>query len=190
LGIIGQCPQVTELRQSAHSWSNLSAQTRTVTIAARAPIGPYASGAPGIFIDQAARCGGRCIFAGAVGDDAFGQVILQRLKVDGVDTSLIAVVPGVPRAAPLKLQRRWQPRFRYNIVHSAASQFVADHTTIEKLVNFGTGIMHVSARSSPAPQCAKKCCAFARPCTPEVLQFPSTLISARNWSAIPLILQQ
>ena len=34
--------------------------------------------------------------------------------------------------------------FVYNIVHSAASQFVVDHTTIEKLVNFGTGIMHVS----------------------------------------------
>ena len=26
--------------------------------------GPFPSGAPGIFIDQAARCGGRCIFAG------------------------------------------------------------------------------------------------------------------------------
>ena len=41
-------------------------------------VGPFPSGAPGIFIDQAARIarafGGRAMFAGAVGDDAFGRV--------------------------------------------------------------------------------------------------------------------
>ena len=41
--------------------------------------GPYPSGAAGIFIDQAAQVGGRCIFVGAVGDDAFGEVVLERL---------------------------------------------------------------------------------------------------------------
>ena len=107
--------------------------------------GPYASGAPGIFIDQAARCGGRCIFAGAVGDDAFGQVILERLRADGVDTSLIAKVSGVPTGSAFVSYNADGSRdFVYNIVHSAASQFVADNTTIEKLVNFETGVMHVS----------------------------------------------
>jgi sugar/nucleoside kinase (ribokinase family) len=107
--------------------------------------GPYASGAPGIFIDQAARCGGRCIFAGAVGDDAFGHVILERLKADRVDTSLIEMVPGVPTgSAFVSYNADGRRDFVYNIVHSAASQFVVDHTTIEKLMNFGTGIMHVS----------------------------------------------
>ena len=107
--------------------------------------GPYASGAPGIFIDQAARCGGRCIFAGAVGDDAFGQVILERLKADGVDTSLIVKVSGVPTGSAFVSYNADGSRdFVYNIAYSAASQFVADHTTIEKLANFGTGIMHVS----------------------------------------------
>ncbi len=107
--------------------------------------GPYASGAPGIFIDQAARCGGRCIFAGAVGDDAFGQVILERLRADGVDTSLVSQVLGVPTGSAFVSYNADGSRdFVYNIVHSAASQFVVDHTTIEKLANFGTGIMHVS----------------------------------------------
>ncbi|HLA01924.1 MAG TPA: sugar kinase, partial [Aestuariivirga sp.] len=107
--------------------------------------GPYASGAPGIFIDQAARCGGRCIFAGAVGDDAFGQVILERLTTDGVDTSLIVIVPGIPTGSAFVSYNADGSRdFVYNIVHSAASQFVADNATIEKLANFGTGIMHVS----------------------------------------------
>ena len=107
--------------------------------------GPYASGAPGIFIDQAARCGGRCIFAGAVGDDAFGQVILERLKADGVDTSLIAKVSSVPTGSAFVSYNADGSRdFVYNIVHSAASQFSADPATIEELTNFGTGIMHVS----------------------------------------------
>ena len=107
--------------------------------------GPYASGAPGIFIDQAARCGGRCIFAGAVGGDAFGQVILERLKADGVDTSLIAKVSGAPTGSAFVSYNADGSRdFVYNIVHSAASQFAVDNKTIEKLTNFGTGIMHVS----------------------------------------------
>ena len=107
--------------------------------------GPYASGAPGIFIDQAARCGGRCIFAGAVGDDAFGRVILDRLKADGVDTSLIAMVPGVPTGSAFVSYNGDGSRdFVFNIVHSAASQFAVDDTTVDKFVKFGTGIMHVS----------------------------------------------
>jgi sugar/nucleoside kinase (ribokinase family) len=119
--------------------------------------GPYASGAPGIFIDQAARCGGHCIFAGAVGDDAFGQVILERLTADGVDTSLVVRVSGVPTGSAFVSYNADGSRdFVYNIVHSAASRFVADHTTIEKLVNFGTGIMHVSGSVLASPTMREK----------------------------------
>ena len=119
--------------------------------------GPYASGAPGIFIDQAARCGGRCIFAGAVGDDAFGQVILERLTADGVDTGLVARVSGVPTGSAFVSYNADGSRdFVYNIVHSAASRFVADHTTIKKLVNFGTGIMHVSGSVLASPAMREK----------------------------------
>ena len=107
--------------------------------------GPYASGAPGIFIDQAARCGGRCIFAGAVGDDAFGQVILQRLRADGVDTSLIATVSGIPTGSAFVSYNDDGSRdFVFNISHSAASHLVVDDATIMKLTAFGTNIIHVS----------------------------------------------
>ena len=107
--------------------------------------GPYASGAPGIFIDQAARCGGRCIFAGAVGDDAFGQVVLERLTADGVDTSLIARVSGVPTGSAFVSYNADGSRdFVYNIVHSAAGQFLADDVMVEQLVAFGVRLVHVS----------------------------------------------
>jgi sugar/nucleoside kinase (ribokinase family) len=119
--------------------------------------GPYASGAPGIFIDQAARCGGRCIFAGAVGDDAFGKVILDRLSADGVDISLIAIAPGFPTGSAFVSYNDDGSRdFVYNIVHSAASKIAADEAMINSFAAFGTEIMHVSGSVlASAEMCGK-----------------------------------
>ena len=41
--------------------------------------GPFPSGAPTIFISQAARMGGDTAYISAVGDDDFGRVNLERL---------------------------------------------------------------------------------------------------------------
>lgn len=51
--------------------------------------GPYPSGAPAIFADQAALVGGKSSMIGGIGNDGFGQSTLQRLKKDNVDTSQI-----------------------------------------------------------------------------------------------------
>ena len=56
-------------------------------------LGPFPSGAPGIFIDTVARLGHSAGIISAVGDDAFGAAILERLRRDGVRTDLVAVVP-------------------------------------------------------------------------------------------------
>src|SRR5690349_7292135 len=56
-------------------------------------IGPFPSGAPAIFIDQAAKLGQPCGIVSCVGDDDFGRVNLDRLKRDGVDVTGIAVDP-------------------------------------------------------------------------------------------------
>ncbi|MFX0098582.1 MAG: sugar kinase [Candidatus Hodarchaeota archaeon] len=57
--------------------------------------GPYASGAPAIFIDSAARMGTpkgiTTGFIGVIGDDDFGQVIVNKLNEDGVDTTQVRV---------------------------------------------------------------------------------------------------
>ncbi|MHA1679799.1 MAG: sugar kinase [Promethearchaeota archaeon] len=59
--------------------------------------GPYASGAPAIFIDSAARMGSpkniTTGFIGVVGDDDFGRVITSKLESDGVDTSNVRIDP-------------------------------------------------------------------------------------------------
>ncbi|AWN16064.1 sugar kinase [Salinisphaera sp. LB1] len=54
--------------------------------------GPYPGGAPAIFIDQAAKLGSTAALVSAVGDDAFGRMLVERLKADGVDTSSIATL--------------------------------------------------------------------------------------------------
>ena len=119
--------------------------------------GPYPSGAAGIFIDQAARTGGACIFVGAVGDDAFGRVVLDRLGEDGVDTSLIATVRGAPTGTAFVSYNDDGSRdFVYNIVLSAAARFDADDATIAALAAFNLDILHVSGSAlSDAGMAAK-----------------------------------
>lgn len=56
--------------------------------------GPFPSGAPAIFIDQAARMGVPCGIISRVGKDPFGELNLNRLKKDGVDVSHVTVDPN------------------------------------------------------------------------------------------------
>lgn len=48
--------------------------------------GPYPSGAPAIFLDQAARMGANTEMFGGVGSDGFGRSVLARLEDDRVGT--------------------------------------------------------------------------------------------------------
>ncbi len=58
--------------------------------------GPYASGAPAIFIDTVAKIGGSGGIIGAVGDDDFGNCITDKLINDGVDCSMVTQSPVLP----------------------------------------------------------------------------------------------
>ncbi len=119
--------------------------------------GPFPSGAPGIFIDQAARSGAACIFVGAVGDDSFGQVVLDRLIADGVDTRLIETVKGVPTGSAFVSYNDDGSRdFVYNIALSAAARFDGGDAVIAALTSFGIDVMHVSGSALSNPDmCAK-----------------------------------
>jgi tagatose kinase len=69
----------------------MATQTGQGFDAAGSLVGPFASGAPAIFIDQAARMGASCAIMAKVGDDAFGKLNMKRLSDDGVDISGIIV---------------------------------------------------------------------------------------------------
>lgn len=86
--------------------------------------GPYPSGAPAIFIDQCGQIGGSAAMIGAVGDDDFGRVNVDRLKRDGVDVSAISVDPDFPTGSAFVRYRRDGSRdFVFNIAKSAAARF-------------------------------------------------------------------
>jgi len=82
--------------------------------------GPYPSGAPAIFIDQVACLGHPCAMIGAVGDDDFGALNLDRLRADGVDVSAIAVHPGASTGSAFVRYREDGGRnFVFNLRDSA-----------------------------------------------------------------------
>lgn len=87
-------------------------------------VGPYPSGAPAIFIDQCGRFGGAAAMIGAVGDDDFGRINLDRLKRDGVDVSAVHVDPDYPTGSAFVRYRPDGARdFVFNISQSAAARF-------------------------------------------------------------------
>jgi sugar/nucleoside kinase (ribokinase family) len=86
-------------------------------------VGPFPSGAPAIFADQAARLGHKVGFIGAVGDDDFGTCLLDRLQADGLDVTFCPRVPD--RATGVAFVTYFSDgsrRFLYHIAHAAAGQ--------------------------------------------------------------------
>lgn len=114
--------------------------------------GPFPSGAPGIFIDQAARCGAGAVFAGAVGTDAFGTVILNRLVGDGVSDSLIRRVAGVPTgSAHVSYNSDGSRDFVFNMAHSAAARFPKGDEAVRGFLSAGCQVLHVSGSALGDP---------------------------------------
>jgi sugar/nucleoside kinase (ribokinase family) len=114
--------------------------------------GPFPSGAPGIYIDQAARIAGRAIFAGAVGDDAFGRVIIDRLRAAGVDERLVAVVPGLPTGtAHVAYNSDGSRDFVFNIAHSAAAHLPVPSIAAAGFLDAGVTLLHISGSTLGDP---------------------------------------
>ena len=108
-------------------------------------VGPFPSGAPGIFIDQAARVGARAVFAGAVGDDAFGRLVQTRLAAAGVAQRLIRVARGLPTGtAHVSYNADGSRDFVFNIAASAAARFPTGAEAAEGFLAAGTQVLHVS----------------------------------------------
>lgn len=101
-------------------------------------VGPYASGAPAIFIDQVARLGASAGIVGCVGDDDFGWLNIERLKRDGVDTSNIQVLKQAVTGSAFVTYRKDGGRdFIFNITNSASAQLSASNITEASLIDCG-----------------------------------------------------
>ncbi|WOI58142.1 sugar kinase [Palleronia sp. LCG004] len=105
--------------------------------------GPYPSGAPAIFVDQAARMGADAHMIGGVGEDGFGRVVLDRLRDDGVETNGVSVVPGYSTGtAFVSYDADGGRDFIFHLTGTAADRFDPDTA-----LPAGHVALHVSAAS-------------------------------------------
>lgn len=99
-------------------------------------LGPYASGAPAIFIDQVGKLGHPAGIIGCVGNDDFAYVNTERLSADGVDVSAISLLPDATTGSAFVTYKPDGSRdFVFNILHSACGRLSVDQVTAEALEN-------------------------------------------------------
>ncbi len=113
-------------------------------------VGPFPSGAPAIFIDQAAKFGQPAAIIGCVGNDDFGRVNLDRLRRDGVDVEGVRIDPELATGSAFV---RYKPdgsrAFVYNIKHSASGAIALDDAAKAVLARSDHLHMMGTALSSP-----------------------------------------
>ena len=110
--------------------------------------GPYPSGAPAIFLDQAARMGSSTAIYGSVGNDGFGRGLLKRLREDGVDTSGIEVHSDLTTGtAFVSYYDDGSRDFIYHMIGTAADRLTFDVASLPE----GELVLHVSAASLGSP---------------------------------------
>ncbi len=98
-------------------------------------------GSCSIFACQAAKLGMRVGLMGVVGDDAFGELILDTLKESGVDISLVMVDPAVKTGLSVHLQ---EPDDRSILTHLGSIAAVKPkHVSVDLLRS--TGHLHVGS---------------------------------------------
>ncbi|MEI2387560.1 sugar kinase [Breoghania sp. JC706] len=118
-------------------------------------IGPFPSGAPAIFVDQAARIGAGAAIISRVGADDFGRVNLDRLAADGVNISGIAIAEdGAPTGSAFVRYREDGSRaFVFNIAHSACGQL--ELTAEAEAVIDASSHIHVMGTALSSPGLSK-----------------------------------
>lgn len=132
-------------------------------------VGPFASGAPAIFIDQVARMGCGAGIISAVGRDDFGHLNVDRLKRDGADVSAIQILSDYPTgSAFVRYRADGQRDFVFNIARSAAGQ-IGLNSAAEQLIG-RAGHVHVMGS------------AFSIPGIAEIIMRAITLVKARGGS--------
>jgi sugar/nucleoside kinase (ribokinase family) len=105
-------------------------------------LGPFASGAPTIFIDAAAKFGASSRFVGYVGDDKFGTFILKQLERDSVSTSFLKRLPGYTTGtAFVSYFSNGSREFVFHFRHSAAGQ-LGPKDILEKMIE-DSDLLHI-----------------------------------------------
>lgn len=162
--------------------------------------GPYPSGAPAIFLDQAAQMGAQTQMIGGVGADGFGRSVLKRLRDDGVGIEGVHVSPDHSTGTAFVSYYDDGTRdFIFHLTNTAADHFDVPPS----LLNPARTILHVSASSLGAPSMRGKIMGAVREvfdaggritcdpnARPELMSDPSTMeamqeVMERSYCLLP-----
>lgn len=117
--------------------------------------GPFPSGAPAIFTDQAARMGHDTAFIGSIGDDDFGKTNLDRFARDGVDATWVKKVEGLATGcAFVTYFADGSRKFLFHIGNSAAGQLPEP----EAAMFAGCAWLHICGSSLSASEAMRNAC--------------------------------
>lgn len=120
-------------------------------------LGPYPSGAPAIFADAATRLGADVGFVGAVGRDAFGDCVIDRLRADGIDCTAVRRVPGrLTGIAFVAYQGDGSRRFLFHLADSAAALVAPDQVTEAYLAD--TRVLHIMGSALTFGEALRETC--------------------------------
>ena len=120
-------------------------------------LGPYPSGAPAIFIDAAANLGLKTGFIGVVGEDEFGELLLERLRRDGVDVSRIRVLRGYTTGTTFVMYySSGDRRFIFHLRHSAAGQLSPEDVDEDYIAE--SGLLHIMGSSLAVSESSRRAC--------------------------------
>jgi len=120
-------------------------------------LGPYPSGAPAIFIDAAANLGLKAGFIGVVGEDEFGELLLERLRKDGVDISHIRVLRGYTTGTTFVMYySSGARRFIFHLRHSAAGQLSPEDVDEDYIAE--SRLLHIMGSSLAVSESSRRAC--------------------------------
>lgn len=120
-------------------------------------LGPYPSGAPAIFIDSVARLGISAGFIGIIGKDDFGQMLIDRLATDGVDTKHIKVLPDYTTGTTFVMYyTSGERKFIFHLRHAAAGQL--NPKDIDPSYFLNAKVLHISGSSLAISKSSKEAC--------------------------------
>ena len=99
-------------------------------------IGPFPSGAPAIFADQAALCGARSTIISEIGNDDFGKLNLDRLNQDGVDTThVLCTGDNTTGTAFVTYFANGERQFIFHFSHAACGELSPENVDEEIIRN-------------------------------------------------------
>jgi fructokinase len=135
-------------------------------------VGPFPSGAPAITIDSCARLGLRSGFIGVVGADDFGEMLVLKLKSDGVDTSRIRVDEGSATAMAFVAYRSdGSRRFVFTLKSSASARLSLVDVDPEYVAK--ARVLHISGSTMYISKSSREACMRAV----EVVKGSNTIIT-------------